>query len=110
MYENGEDLNRILEEPNTPQPKFTEETSENIEDLITQINKNIRYKDEIIALDRLTKFKCNQSIKALIALMESNADFDLRKLAFNRLTRFRCDVRHPSKKEKRMRDCHPNKY
>ncbi|MBQ4797349.1 hypothetical protein F9U41_25385, partial [Pectobacterium versatile] len=65
MYKKGEDLNKILEELNTPQPKFTEETPENIEALIAQINKNLGYKDGTVAINKLAKFKCDQSIKAL---------------------------------------------
>ncbi|MFB2537671.1 MULTISPECIES: hypothetical protein [unclassified Acinetobacter] len=97
MYNNGENLGKILEELNKPKSKFTEETPENIEILISHINTNLNYKDGILAINKLAKFKCAKSIDALMRFMESDANFELRKLAFDRLVRFGCDVKHPSK-------------
>lgn len=102
MYNNGENLSEILESLNLkkPKPKFVEDTPENIEALIAQINASLNYKDGVMAINKLAKFKCDKSIQALMVFMESNADFNLRKLAFNRLVRFGCDVKHPTKKIK----------
>ncbi len=99
MYKNGEDLEKLLDSLNTPQPKFIEGIPENIENIITQINSNTVHDNRIIAINKLAKFKCEQSIKVLTDLLESNEDFELRKLAYDRLKRFGCDVRPPSKKK-----------
>lgn len=100
MHNNGEDLSETLENLNKPKPKFVEETPANVEDLIAQLNADMHYKDSVMAINKLAKFKCDKSIHALMVFMESNADFNLRKLAFNRLLRFGCDVKHPSKNKK----------
>ena len=78
-------------------PTYNEK--ENIENIITQINSNTVHDNRIIAINKLAKFKCEQSIKVLTDLLESNEDFELRKLAYDRLKRFGCDVRPPSKKK-----------
>ena len=99
MYKKGEDLEELLDSLTTPQPKFIEGIPENIESIIAQTNINTAHDNRIVAINKLAKFKCDQSIKVLTDLLESDKDFEIRKLAYDRLKRFSCDVRPPSKKK-----------
>ena len=99
MYKKGEDLEKLLDSLNTPEPKFVEGVPENIEDLIGQVNRSIDRENRIISINKLAKFKCDHSIKVLTDLLESDNSFEIRKLAYDRLKRFGCNVRPPSKKK-----------
>ena len=99
MYKKGEDLEKLLNSLNIPEPKFAEGIPENIEDLIGQINRTIDCNNRIIAINKLAKFKCDQSINVLTDLLESDNSFEIRKLAYDRLKRFGCTVRPPFKKK-----------
>lgn len=100
MYKRGEDLEKTLDLLNAPQPKFVEGIPEDIEVIITQINNIFDYKNRIVAINRLAKFKCDQSIKVLTNLLENDEDFEIKKLSYDRLKRFGCDVGPPSKRNK----------
>ncbi len=97
LYAKGEDLNKILDSLNTPQPKFTEESPPNIEDIITQANDKASHERRIEAVNKLGKYKCNLSINTLQAIVENDRIYDVRRVAYERLKRFGCEVLPPKK-------------
>jgi hypothetical protein len=99
LHAKGEDLNIILEDLNTPKPKFTEELPSNIEQLIAQANNKTSYELRIEAVNKLGKFKCEASIVALQSIVVNDRVYDVRKVAQDRLIRFGCEVQ-PVQKDK----------
>lgn len=99
LYARGDNLNEILGAINTPQPKFTEESPSNIEELVAQANDKSSHEKRIEAVNKLGKFKCDLSIDALQSIVEKDRVYDVRRIAYERLRRFGCEI-HPPKKDK----------
>lgn len=98
QYKKGENLEKILNSLNSPQPKFIEGIPENIENILVQINNKAIYEKRIEAVNKLGKFKCDLSITTLNYLVVSDENYEVRKTAYDRLKRFGCEVRPPLKK------------
>ncbi|WP_350941014.1 HEAT repeat domain-containing protein (plasmid) [Vibrio metschnikovii] len=98
-YRNGETIDDLLTELNTPKPKFVEETPPKLDKWLKQLSDIDSYENRIDAINKLGKFKCPEVIDAFTAVMDSDKVTEVRELAHQRLVRFGLDVPEPERAE-----------
>jgi hypothetical protein len=97
QYRKGKDLRELLEEINTPKPKFMEECPHDIQKMIEKSADLSSYESRVDAVNMLGKWKCDESINALSELMACDPVYDVRDTAYQRLKRFGLEVTRPHK-------------
>ena len=96
-YRNGETINELLIELNTPKPKFVEEIPPKLDKWLKQLSDISSYENRMAAINKLGTFKCSEVIDAFTVVMDSDKVNDVRDLAHQRLVRFGLDVMKPKR-------------